>query len=113
MAPATQNFFVRDGVHLNSLGQEKYHRSLRGEIVRSRGACPAPFRLVEFSTFHFISQSSLLKFTLPRHAFVLVTAVYVTDLPPLFNWAHSILAAFIVLTVLQNCCLPFVHNCFY
>ena len=57
---------------------------------------------------------SLLKFTyLPRHAFALVTAVYVTDLPPLFNWAHSILAALIVLTVLQNCCLPSVHNGLY
>jgi len=33
-----------------------------------------------------------------------VKAVYVTDLPPLFNSAHSILAALIVLTVLQNCC---------
>ena len=50
---------------------------------------------------------------MPRHAFVLVTAVYVTDLPPLFNWAHSILAALIVLTVLQNCCLPSVHNRLY
>ena len=41
---------------------------------------------VEFSTFHFISQSRLLKFTyLPRHAFVLVTALYVIDLPPLFT----------------------------
>ena len=50
---------------------------------------------------------------MPRRAFVLVTAVYVKDLPPLFNWAHSILAALIVLTVLQNCCLPFVHNRLY
>ena len=50
---------------------------------------------------------------LPRHAFVLVTAVYVTDLPPLFNWAHSILAAVIVPTVLQSCCLPLVRNCLY
>ena len=41
-----------------------------------------------------------------------MTAVYVTDLPPLFNWVHSILAALIVLTVLQNCCLPFVHKLF-
>ena len=31
----TQNFYARDGVHLNSLGQEKYHRSLRGAILRS------------------------------------------------------------------------------
>ena len=44
---------------------------------------------------------------------LLVTTVYVTDLPPLFNWVHSILATLIVLTVLQNCCLPFVHNCLY
>ena len=42
-----------------------------------------------------------------------MTAVYVTELPPLFNWAHSILAALIVLTDLQKCCLPFVHNCLY
>ena len=42
-----------------------------------------------------------------------MTVVYVTDLPPLFNWAHSTLAALIILTVLQNCCLPFVHNCLY
>ena len=48
-----------------------------------------------------------------RYGFVLVKAVYVTDLPPLFNWAHSVLAALIVLTVLQNCSLPFVHNCLY
>ena len=31
----TQNFYARDGVHLNSFGQEKYHRSLRGAILRS------------------------------------------------------------------------------
>ena len=31
----TQNFYSRDGVHLNSLGQEKYNRSLRGAILRS------------------------------------------------------------------------------
>ena len=31
----TQNFYARDGVHLNSPGQVKYHRSLRGAILRS------------------------------------------------------------------------------
>ena len=31
----TQNFYARDGVHLNSLGQGKYHRSLRGAILAS------------------------------------------------------------------------------
>ena len=31
----SQNFYARDGVHLNSFGQEKYHRSLRGAILRS------------------------------------------------------------------------------
>ena len=31
----TQNFDTRDGVHLNSLGKEKYHRSPRGAILRS------------------------------------------------------------------------------
>ena len=78
------------------------------------GEQSAQFRLVEFSTFHFISQSTFFKFTyLPQHAFVLVTAVYVTDLPPLVNWVHSILTALTVLTVLQNCCLPFVHNRLY
>ena len=34
LAP-TQNFYARDGVHLNSLGQGKYHRSLRGAILTS------------------------------------------------------------------------------
>ena len=29
----TLNFYARDGVHLNSLGQKKYHRSLRGAIL--------------------------------------------------------------------------------
>ena len=100
-------------MHLNSLSQEKYHRSLRGAILRSFSLFSTIWSCWIFS-LHLISQSSPLKFTyLPRHAFVLVTAVYVTDLPPLFNWVHSILAALIVLTVLQNCCLPFVHNCLY
>ena len=31
----TLNFYTRDGVHLNSLGQEKYHHSLREAILRS------------------------------------------------------------------------------
>ena len=31
----TQNFYARDSVHLNSPGQVKYHRSLRGAILRS------------------------------------------------------------------------------
>ena len=109
----TQNFYARDGVHLNSFGQKKYHRSLRGAILRSLSLF-STISSCWYSTFHFISKSSLLKFTyLPRHAFVLLTAVYVTDLPPLFNWAHSILAALIVLSVLQNCCLPSVHNSLY
>ena len=100
-------------MHLNSLSQEKYHRSLRGAILRSFSLFSTIWSCWIFS-LHLISQSSPLKFTyLPRHAFVLVTAVYVTDLPPLFNWAHSILAALIVFTVLQNCCLPSVHNRLY
>ena len=109
----TQNFYARDGVHLNSLGQEKYHRSLRGAILRSFSLfCTISSCWIFNVSFHFPIEP--LKFTyLPGHAFVLVTAVYVTDLPPLFSWAHCILVAVIVLTVLQNCCLPFVHNCLY
>ena len=46
---------TRDGVHLNSLGQEKYYRiSLRDAILGSLSLLTtAPFPLVEFSAFHF------------------------------------------------------------
>ena len=51
----------------------------------------------------------------PRHAFVhfcwqpfilLTCRLYI-------NWAHSIMAALIIMTVLQNWCLPSEHNCLY
>ena len=57
-----------------------------------------------------------LKFPcVPRHAFVhfwwqpfiLLTCCLK------INWAHSIIAALITITVLQNWCLPFQYNCLY
>ena len=52
----SQNVYARtrDGVHLNSLGQEKYYRiSLRDAILGSLSLLTtAPFPLVEFSAFH-------------------------------------------------------------
>lgn len=36
----TQNVYARDGVHLNSLGQKKYYRSLRGAFLESLSLFP-------------------------------------------------------------------------
>ena len=43
----------------------------------------------------------------------LVTAVYLLTCRLYINWAHSIMAAVIIITVQQNWCLPFEHDCLY
>lgn len=43
----------------------------------------------------------------------MVTAVYLLTCRLYINWAHSIMAALIIITVQQNWCLPFEHDCLY
>ena len=43
----------------------------------------------------------------------LVTAVYLLTCRLYINWAHSIMAVLIIITVQQNWCLPFEHDCLH